>query len=163
MAKSFLDMLVDSNTGKLTNTSSSGNTKMEIPYGGPYSAENYNAANQVLQTGMPTTTNNTPLTFQQKWFGGKENVGMFTGGAQALSGLASAWAGLEGVKLGKRNLDFQKQAYNTNITNQTQLANQGLEDKYRRTVAAAGQDAATKNYGTLEEYMAKNRLNSKTV
>lgn len=156
----FLNMTFDPATGKFIKKKSA-SVALDMPYSGPYKSENYAAANQVLQTGK--LSSNPSLTLQQKLFGGKENVGMFTGGAQALSGLASAWAGLEGVKLGKKNLDFQKQAYNTNITNQTQLANQALESNYRRAVAAAGQNAATSNYGTLEQYMAKNKLNSTTV
>jgi hypothetical protein len=59
-------------------------------------------------------------------FGGKNNTGWLTGGAQALSGLAGIYTGLGQLDLAKDSFNFQRDSYNTNLSNQTKLTNDQL-------------------------------------
>lgn len=98
---------------------------------------------------------NTDWFTKDSAFGGKTNTGWLTGGAQALSGLAAAWTGMQQLDLAKDQFAFQKQAYATNLANQATITNSAVEDKWKRRAAVGGSDAATSQYGTLADYTAK--------
>lgn len=78
------------------------------------------------------------------WLKADGNLGSVFGGIQALG---NTWLGLQQLGVARDNLRFQKQAYNTNLTNSTQTYNTSLEDRIRgRTADYAGKDADVSAY-----------------
>lgn len=59
---------------------------------------------------------------------------------QALGSGVNAWLGMQQLDLAKDQLGFQKQAFQTNLANQTQLTNQAMYDRARQRASYAGQD-----------------------
>lgn len=106
----------------------------------------------------PTTA--TQLSFMEQMkanpmgmlFGGQDpNTGNLSTGIVSpmlggMGALFQGWSGLQQSKLAKDALNFQKQAYQTNLANQTQSYNTQLEDQYR---------ARTSDYEGKEEDVAK--------
>jgi hypothetical protein len=78
---------------------------------------------------------------------------------QGGAGLASAWAGLQGVKLGKKQLDFTKGVTNRNIYNQSQSLNTQLADTHQRKIASSGGGT----YQSVDKYMNKNKVDGSPV
>jgi hypothetical protein len=73
-----------------------------------------------------------------------------------LSGLAtlgSLWQGFQANKLAKKAFNFQKDFANTNLRNQTQEYNTGMEDRIASRAAMQGMSADQAN-----AYLSKNRL-----
>lgn len=93
------------------------------------------------------------------WFGGTDpdtgyqSTGIVAPTLQGLGSLFSAWTGMQSLGLAKDQLQFQKDAYNTNLNNSIQSYNTQLEDRIR---------GRTSNYAGKEEdvqtYLANNRL-----
>lgn len=93
-------------------------------------------------------------------FGGNGNgPGFFQqgGGAQmalgALQTIGSLWSAFSQQKLAKENLAFQKEAFNTNLTNSTQTYNTALEDRINARHKAEGKSAEE-----TASYIDKNKL-----
>lgn len=106
---------------------------------------------------LPTTATNLSFMDQMKanpmgtLFGGQDAQGNFSSGIVSpmlggMGALFQGWSGLQQSKLAKDALGFQKQAYQTNLANQTQSYNTQLEDQYR---------ARTSDYEGKEEDVAK--------
>lgn len=74
-------------------------------------------------------------------------------GMQALGGLAQSWLGLQQTNLMKDQFALQKDAYRTNMANQTKLTNSQIESQYRDRLAANGGQG---NMLAMDDYMAKN-------
>lgn len=77
-------------------------------------------------------------------------------GGLALTGLSTignAWMGMKQYDLMKDQLAFQKDAFNKNYANQTQMINTQLEDRQRARVGAN-----PNAYESVASYMDKNRV-----
>lgn len=85
------------------------------------------------------------------WNQGFENFGNVM---QGLNMGMSAYTGLKGLDMAKKQFKFQKKAYNTNLQNQYQDLNRGLEGKYRDLVA--GGNAG--DYSSMDDYVNKNKF-----
>lgn len=103
--------------------------------------------------------NNVTSDMMQQWQGrnslGKmfwNQDGTFDWGAagtavKALGGLGSLYLGFQQNKQAKEALNFQKQAYETNLANQIKSYNMALEDRAYARAAQYGQSAEdTKSY-----------------
>ena len=78
------------------------------------------------------------------------NTGTLEGAGSILGGigsLAQAWAGLQGVKLGKERLAMQDQQFGANFTNQATLLNNQV-DKHNTWAAANRNSTTYDNIGT---------------
>lgn len=84
---------------------------------------------------------------------GFQSAGLVAPTLQGLGSLFSAWTGMQSLGLAQDQLQFQKDAYNTNLNNSIQSYNTQLEDRIR---------GRTSNYAGKEEdvqtYLANNRL-----
>ena len=87
---------------------------------------------------------------------GKINTGL-----QTMGSLATAWSGLKGLDLGRKQYRFQKGVTNRNVTEQAKSANRSLREHYLAKMGA--NPNAAKDYGTLEEYMGKYGANEKAI
>lgn len=90
---------------------------------------------------------------QEGWFskmGGLEGLGSI---GQGIGSAVQAYAALKGLGLAKDQLNFSKDAYQTNLRNTTKDYNTSLEDRAGARFAAENRGA-----GELEAYVAKNRL-----
>lgn len=71
----------------------------------------------------------------------------------AASGLMQGFMGMQNYGLAKDQLNFQKDAFEKNLANQTKLTNNSLEDRQRARVASnAGA------YQSVDDYMRQNRV-----
>lgn len=88
----------------------------------------------------------------QTLFGGQNEQGNFQPGIVSpmlggMGALFQGWSGLQQSKVAKDALNFQKQAFQTNLANQTQSYNTQLEDQYKaRTSDYAGKDKDVAKY-----------------
>lgn len=73
-------------------------------------------------------------------FFGKDgfNLGSVSDIASILGGFGQLWSGFQANKLAKDALGFQKEAYRTNLENQTSSYNLALEDRIRSRYAQQG-------------------------
>jgi hypothetical protein len=93
--------------------------------------------------------NRNSFDFGNNRFGGLEGWGrMF----QGLGSLGQIYAAIQGVKLGKQQLNFARQAFNTNTGNQTQTYNTSLEDRIRARYNTEGRS------GEADGYLDQHRL-----
>jgi hypothetical protein len=69
-----------------------------------------------------------------------------------LGNLGRIYAAIQGVKLGKQQLNFARQAFNTNTGNQTQTYNTSLEDRIRARYNTEGRS------GEADGYLNQHRL-----
>lgn len=87
------------------------------------------------------------------WFdkiGGLEGIGSI---AQALGSIGQVYAAIKGVGLAKDQLNFSKEAYRTNLNNQTQTYNTSLEDRISARYHMEGKDS-----NQAEAYLSKHKL-----
>lgn len=82
--------------------------------------------------------------------GGLDGIGTILGG---LGDLGQIFASMKSLKLAQDQFDFNKDAYNTNVENQTQTYNTSLEDRIRARYKTEGRSAAD-----VDSYLSKNRL-----
>ncbi len=110
---------------------------------------NLNVANWGLGTGG----NQSLLGKVGSWFSNGNNLGT---AADMLQGIAGAYLGYQNMKQAKANLAFQKQVFDTNLTNSIASYNTSLEDKIRgRTSDYQGKEA------DVQAYLAKHSLTKK--
>lgn len=86
------------------------------------------------------------------WFqkiGGGEGLGAILKG---IGQLGSVWAAIQTNKIAKDSLKFQKDAYKTNLVNQTKSYNTALEGRAQLRFSQEG------NLGAKDDYLNKNRL-----
>jgi hypothetical protein len=86
------------------------------------------------------------------WFqriGGGEGLGAILEG---IGQLGSVWAAIQQNKIAKESLKFQKDAYKTNLANQTKSYNTALEGRAQLRFSQEG------NLGAKDDYLNKNRL-----
>lgn len=108
-----------------------------------------------VSNGTPaaTTPGATPGLFSQgmSWLGdNSQGLGSLLQGIGALSSIFST---NKQIGLAQDNLNFQKQAYETNLGNQISTYNTNLEDRIRGRYAAGDQSEAQ-----VQDYLNKNRL-----
>lgn len=85
---------------------------------------------------------------------GFQSSGIVSPLAQGLGALFQGWTGMQQLDLARDQLNFQKNAFNTNLRNQTQAYNTALEDRIRgRTSNYEGKEQDVQNY------LNQNRLN----
>ena len=85
---------------------------------------------------------------------GFQSSGIVSPLAQGLGSLFQGWTGMQQLDLARDQLNFQKNAFNTNLRNQTQAYNTALEDRIRgRTSNYDGKEQDVQNY------LNQNRLN----
>ena len=82
--------------------------------------------------------------------GGIEGIGSIL---QGLGSMGQIYASLKGLGLAKKQLNFSKKAWETNLANQTQSYNTSLEDRTRARKHAQGQGA-----DAVDAYLAKHML-----
>lgn len=123
---------------------------------------------QALQTQLAPVTDATvmpvtPLSFGQRAQNWMKDSGFLgskgTDGTQyqgwgglalgAANGLANLWLGMQNYGLAKKQLNFQKDAFNKNYTAQRNLTNSSLEDRQRR------RNLENPGSTPVAEYMAK--------
>jgi hypothetical protein len=85
-----------------------------------------------------------------KGIGGLEGIATI---ADGLASLGQLYGAFQGVKLAKEQLGLQREAYQTNLTNQRQSYNTALEDRINTRHVMEGRGSAE-----TEAYLAKNRL-----
>lgn len=107
-----------------------------------------------LTMGVPGATPATfggppPSTWDgvKGWFG-DQNLGDIAQGLGALGGL---WQSSRGLGLAKDNLNFQREAFNTNLNNSIQSYNTRLEDRIRGR-------SANPNENDVRSYLDKHSL-----
>lgn len=117
------------------------------------------AGNSPLQPQFWSPSNGVvtaPQSFMGKvgsWFSDGQNLGA---AANAFGSLSSAYLGFQQLKQAKANLNFQKQAFDANLTNSIASYNTSLEDKIRgRTSDYQGKEA------DVQAYLAKHSLTKK--
>jgi hypothetical protein len=73
-------------------------------------------------------------------FFGKDGFGIGDLGelSKIIGGFGNLWMGMQANKLAKKSLDFEKQAYDTNLSNQISSYNLALEDRMRARYAQNG-------------------------
>lgn len=81
-------------------------------------------------------------------FGGNGKAGWGNTAVGAASGLMSGFMGMQNYGLAKKQLAFQKQAFEKNLANQTKATNTALEDRQRARVAAN-----SGGYQSVSDYM----------
>ncbi len=69
------------------------------------------------------------------FFGKGGGAGLALGGIQTLGSL---WSSFQQTKLAKKTLNFQRDAFNTNLANATKVYNNSLEDRIRARFATEG-------------------------
>lgn len=127
------------------------------PAGAPMAAPgmNYGAPLTTAVGNMPTTTGGAATSVAAP--GGK--FGNFMGGfanlAEGLSGLGQLYIGMKSLGMAKEQLAFSKEAYRTNLGNQTKSYNTELEDRLRARGVTEGRDQAY-----TDAQIAANRLTS---
>lgn len=85
---------------------------------------------------------------------GFQSSGIVSPLAQGLGALFQGWKGMQQLGLARDQLNFQKNAFNTNLRNQSQAYNTALEDRIRgRTSNYEGKEQDVQNY------LNQNRLN----
>lgn len=85
---------------------------------------------------------------------GFQSSGIVSPLAQGLGALFQGWTGMQQLGLARDQLNFQKNAFNTNLRNQTQAYNTALEDRIRgRSSNYEGKEQDVQNY------LNQNRLN----
>ncbi len=78
---------------------------------------------------------------------GFQSAGIVSPVLQGLGSLFQAWNGMQTMGLAKDQLNFQKNAFNTNLNNQRQVYNTALEDRIRgRTSNYDGKEQEVQNY-----------------
>lgn len=87
--------------------------------------------------------------------GGGLNLDNLAGLASGIGSLGAAWSGFQANRIARESLGFQKEAYNTNLSNQLQSYNTALSDK--ATAVAAQKGWSQKE---TDDYIAKNRMGS---
>lgn len=78
-----------------------------------------------------------------------ENIGSL---AETIGSLGTLWSGIQSNRIARDSLNFQKEAYKTNLTNQTQSYNTQLQDRGAARAAQFG-DA-----GYADSYFDKNKI-----
>lgn len=89
----------------------------------------------------------------QGWLGrigGLEGIGSI---AQALGSLGGIYTSMQGMKIARDQLNFSKNAWNTNVRNQTQSYNTALEDRLRSRGVAEGRETSE-----VDQQLARHRL-----
>ncbi len=78
------------------------------------------------------------------------NIGMIFGGLQSLGSL---WNSYQQQKIAKEQIGLQREAFRTNLANNTQTYNTALEDRIRARASYSGQSEAD-----TQSYLDKNKL-----
>lgn len=138
-------------------TSSSG-----VAFGNPAQGLNPNARGIGLHppsTGFWSAANNsvgaTPSNGIMDFL--KNNMGTLQGGMNLLQGLGGIYGGLQGVKLAKKQFQFQKDFAERNLANQTKSYNTELERRERNKYGATGWSQEDKDQA-INEYLDKHKL-----
>lgn len=106
-----------------------------------------------LSGGNTTTPGATPGLFGQAfgWLGdNSQGIGSLL---QGIGALGSLYGTNQQLGLAKDQLNFQKDSYNTNLTNQISSYNTNLEDKIRGRYSTADQSESQ-----VQDYLNKNKL-----
>jgi hypothetical protein len=82
--------------------------------------------------------------------GGLDGMGRIFDG---IGNIGRLYAAIQGVKLGKQQLSFARDAFNTNTANQTQTYNTSLEDRIRARYNTEGRSSTE-----ADGYLDQNRL-----
>lgn len=77
----------------------------------------------------------------------------FSNVAEGLSGLGQLYIGLKSLGIAKDQLAFSKEAYRTNLANQTKSYNTALEDRIRSRYVTEGRSSAD-----ADAYLARNNM-----
>lgn len=127
---------------------------LDTTTGGIFGSDN-NASSGMNNFGSTTQQQPPKVDFLNTGFG----KGMM--GLQTLGNLATAWSGLKGLELGRKQYRFQKGTTNRNVTEQAKSVNARLTDRYNARIGA--NPNAAKDLGTLDEYMGKFGANEKAI
>jgi len=87
--------------------------------------------------------------FGEGFFGEGGGASLALGGLQTLG---SIWSSFQQMKLAKKSLKFQKDAFRTNLANSTKVYNTALEDRIRARYATEGRSEQA------DAKIAENRL-----
>lgn len=70
-------------------------------------------------------------------FGGEGSTGWLAPAMQGVGSILGGWTGMQQLDLAREQLAFQKQAFQANLANQTQLTNQALIDRQQKRANAS--------------------------
>lgn len=82
--------------------------------------------------------------------GGVEGLGTIM---QGIGTLGQVWSSMQAIRMAREQLNFQKQAYETNLANQTQSYNTALEDRIRARYFTEGRGT-----DAVDSYLAEHSL-----
>jgi hypothetical protein len=110
--------------------------------------------------GAATTDSNTWLS-KDGAFGTDTSTGWLTGGASAISGIASAYTGMQGLKLAKESYETDKAYAATNLSNSAITTNAAIEDRQRARLSSQSATDGPSQYEGLDSYLARNKVSGK--
>lgn len=87
-------------------------------------------------------------------FGGEGTTGWVSPALQGIGSVMGGWNAMQQLDLAKEQFAFQKEAYATNLANQTQLTNQAITDREKARQAAYG----NQNWSADEQWKRQNLL-----
>lgn len=119
-----------------------------------------NLLTSTVGTGTGTGVANTAVNTGASGFGFGDALGWLGDNSQGLGSLLQGIGALSSIfttnkqiGLAEDNLNFQKEAYNTNLANQISTYNTNLEDRIRGRYSTADQSEAQ-----IQSYLDKNKL-----
>lgn len=91
--------------------------------------------------------------FMGRMFNGLGGVEGLSSLMQGLGSIGGLYTSMQGLGLARDQLNFQRDAYNTNLTNQTQTYNTALEDRIRARHSTEGRPSED-----TDRYLSNHRL-----
>lgn len=85
------------------------------------------------------------------------------------TGVANAYLGYQGLKLGEKQFDFAKNSFNTNLANQAQLINNQMETQARDRLSFSGNYDQKTDEGNaslqadLQSYLKPRQVSGKAI
>lgn len=96
-------------------------------------------------------TGNLFTNWKDTLLGGKNNIGLLTGGASIFKDLGTAYAGIEGIKTAKKQMALQRAAANAANQRETERRNHRMMDNFLSTPSLQQANPGM----TAEEYVAR--------
>lgn len=95
------------------------------------------------------------------WLGDKNNLGNLVGALQAIGGL---YGGYKQYQLGKKSINMQRDAFNTNLANQTQDYNTKQRSVAKLDAERAGYERGSDEFNKFaEDSYNKRKLERRTI
>lgn len=119
----------------------------------PGASQRTGIGNNNLSAALNFTAPNTGANNRGGFLGGIGGIEGLGTIMQGIGSLGQIWSSLQAVRLAREQLNFQREAYQTNLANQTQSYNTALEDRIRSRYFTEGRGAEA-----VESYLAEHSL-----